>query len=144
MERKHPDTAEAVRKFNAELLEEVEHDEEFETDGGAVAVDAALKPGADLTGARLREANLAGRDLSGVNLAGADLENADLSRADLRGADLRGANLWGAALRGARLEGAVLSDANLHLAVLKGAGYDLGTRWPQDLEPEKRGAVLTG
>ena len=49
----------------------------------------------------------------GANLRGADLWGADLGDANLRGADLRDANLRGANLGGANLRGADLWDANL-------------------------------
>jgi len=106
-----------------------------------VALELALKSGADLSnadlsGADLRDANLSGADLrdanlSGANLSGADLRGAYLSvaylsdanlrGAYLRGADLRDANLSNADLRGAYLSGADLSDANLRGAYLRGA-----------------------
>jgi hypothetical protein len=52
-----------------------------------LAMEAAVKSGADL---------------SGANLSGADLSGADLSRADLSGANLYGANLYGANLSRAK------------------------------------------
>ncbi len=58
---------------------------------------------ADLEGANLEEANLSGADLRWANLRGANLYRANLSRADLSRADLRGANLSGANLEGANL-----------------------------------------
>jgi hypothetical protein len=72
-----------------------------------LAVEAAVKHGADLRGADLRgaylrDANLAGADLHGADLRGADLHGADLHGADLRGADLHGADLHGADLAGAK------------------------------------------
>jgi uncharacterized protein YjbI with pentapeptide repeats len=54
--------------------------------------------GADLIGARLREADLRGANLRGARLVGADLRGADLRQADLTGADLRDADLRGADL----------------------------------------------
>jgi hypothetical protein len=53
----------------------------IETENLRLAVEAAVKSGANLSGA----------DLSGANLSGADLSGANLSRADLYGADLSGA-----------------------------------------------------
>jgi hypothetical protein len=76
---------------------------------------------ADLSGANLSGANLSGADLSGADLSGADLSRADLSRADLSGADLSGANLSGANLSGAYLSGADLSRADLSGADLSRA-----------------------
>ena len=68
-----------------------------------LAVKAALKG----------RANLSGADLSGANLSGADLSEANLSRANLSGANLSGADLSEANLYGADLSGADLSGANL-------------------------------
>ena len=51
-------------------------------------VEAAIKAGADLSGAYL-----SGADLSGAYLSGANLVRANLARADLSGAYLSGANL---------------------------------------------------
>ncbi|GHJ46572.1 hypothetical protein Cs7R123_39140 [Catellatospora sp. TT07R-123] len=65
---------------------------------------AAVRPkpkdrrGADLIGARLRNADLRGANLRGAYLIGADLRGADLRLAELIGADLRGADLRGADL----------------------------------------------
>ncbi|MBP2355509.1 hypothetical protein JOF29_006619 [Kribbella aluminosa] len=57
--------------------------------------------GADLIGARLRQAELSKANLRGAYLIGADLREADLRQADLIGADLRDADLRGADLTGA-------------------------------------------
>jgi uncharacterized protein YjbI with pentapeptide repeats len=57
--------------------------------------------GADLIGARLRQADLSKANLRGAYLIGADLRDADLRQADLIGADLRDADLSGADLTGA-------------------------------------------
>ena len=67
----------------------------FSVDGGSLkmAVEIAVRRGADLRGAYLRGANL--RD---ANLRDADLRDADLRDADLRGADLIDAHLGGAYL----------------------------------------------
>ena len=72
----------------------------FEIECGSLklCVEAAVKTGANLTGA---------------NLAGADLTGANLARAYLAGANLTGANLAGAYLAGANLAGANLADAYL-------------------------------
>ena len=142
-EPKHPDTAEAARRFNGEITDDVELDEE-DVDGDSDVASGALHLGRGLAGARLDDANLAGKDLSGANLSQASLEGANLSGADLRDANLRGASLVGATLRGARLEGAVLTGAELYLAVLKGASYNRETRWPEGFEPQKRGAQPVG
>ena len=63
----------------------------------------AIKGGAYLGCADLRDACLRDADLRGAYLRGAYLGCADLSCADLRGADLRGAYLSCACLRGAYL-----------------------------------------
>jgi hypothetical protein len=68
----------------------------------------------------LDRAALRGRDLRNANLANASLRFADLSDTDLRGANLEGADLEGA-----------------HLI---GATYDGSTRWPEGIDPRKRGA----
>lgn len=91
-----------------------------------LAVRAAVKSRADLTGADLTRADLSGANLSGANLTGAKLSGADLTRAKLSGAyltraDLMGAYLTGANLTGANLSGAYLSGANLTGAYLSGA-----------------------
>ncbi|THF81718.1 pentapeptide repeat-containing protein [Cohnella fermenti] len=57
--------------------------------------------GADLVGAKLRQADLRCANLRGAWLIAADLREADLRQADLIGADLRDADLRGADLTGA-------------------------------------------
>jgi len=64
-----------------------------------LAIKAAIKAkanlsGADLSWANLSEADLSEADLSWANLSWADLSEANLSRADLSGADLSGADLF--------------------------------------------------
>jgi hypothetical protein len=96
-----------------------------------LAVQWAIKSGADLSGADLSRANLSGADLSRAdlsradlseaNLSGADLSRADLSRANLSGADLSRADLSRADLSEANLSGADLSRADLSRANLSGA-----------------------
>ena len=76
-------------------------------------VSEAIKSGANLRGADLREANLCGADLCEANLCGANLRGANLRGADLREANLRGADLCEANLRGADLCEADLCGANL-------------------------------
>ena len=100
-----------------------------------LAVEAAVKSGANLTRANLYGADLSGANLSGANLTranlyGANLSDANLSGANLYGADLSGANLTRANLSGANLYGANLSGANLTRANLSGAnlyGADLSS-----------------
>jgi hypothetical protein len=91
-----------------------------------LAVQWAIKSGANLSGANLSDADLSDADLRGADLRAADLSDADLSdadlrAADLRGADLRAADLSGADLRAADLSGADLSDADLSDADLSAA-----------------------
>jgi uncharacterized protein YjbI with pentapeptide repeats len=70
--------------------------------GPVSGAEQAIRPGADLIGARL-----AGHALRGANIRGAYLIGADLRRADLRGADLIGADLRDADLGGADLSHAL-------------------------------------
>jgi len=77
---------------------------EVEAESVKMALQIAVKSGANLYGA-----NLYGADLYGANLYGANL-----SRANLYGANLYGANLYGADLSGANLSGANLYGANLY------------------------------
>ncbi|MFJ0733924.1 pentapeptide repeat-containing protein [Bordetella bronchiseptica] len=88
-----------------------------------VALEQAVKSGANLA-----RANLAGANLAGANLAGADLARAYLAGANLADADLAGANLADADLAGAYLADAYLAGADLAGAYLAGAnlaGADL-------------------
>ena len=71
--------------------------------------------------------NLRGAILRGVNLRGANLRDANLAGADLRMSDLSAANLYGCDLTGAKFEHAL---------------YTSETTWPEDFEPQERGAVL--
>ena len=92
---------------------------------GANLRDADLRDanlcGANLCDADLRDANLRDANLCGANLRDANLRSANLSGANLRDADLRCANLCGANLYGADLRGADLRGANLYGADLRGA-----------------------
>jgi uncharacterized protein YjbI with pentapeptide repeats len=92
-----------------------------ECDSWRVAVEAALKSGANLSGANLSGANLYGANLSGANLSGADLSRANLSRANLYGANLYGADLSGADLSGANLSRANLYGAKIGAIIIKKA-----------------------
>jgi len=78
-----------------------------------VAVEIAVRSGADLARADLVGANLAGAYLVEANLARANLVEANLARADLARANLAGANLAGADLAGADLARANLAGAYL-------------------------------
>ena len=68
-----------------------------EAESFSALIIAAIKSGANLSGANLYSA-----DLRGANLYSADLRGANLSGANLTGANLSGANLAGANLRGAK------------------------------------------
>ena len=68
-----------------------------------LALQVAVKSGANLGGANLRSADLGGANLGGANLRSANLGGANLYGADLGGADLYGADLYGANLRSANL-----------------------------------------
>jgi len=102
-----------------------------EADSLKIAVELAVKAGANLKGANLKGAylewanlkgaNLKGAYLKGANLKGAYLEWANLEWAHLERADLVGAHLVGAHLVGANLVGAYLEEANLEEANLEGA-----------------------
>jgi len=83
-----------------------------------LAVRAAIKAranlsGANLSGANLSDANLAGAYLARANLADAYLADANLARANLARANLAGAYLAGANLARANLARANLARANL-------------------------------
>lgn len=88
---------------------------------------------ANLANADLRTASLHKANLRGANLRNANLVRANLDQADLREADLTGANLGNADLRSAKLQLADLSYANLRATDLRGAQYDVHTRWPGGL-----------
>ena len=91
-----------------------------------LAVQWAIKTGANLSGASLNYANLSDADLRGTNLSGANLSGASLNYANLSGADLSDtilsdADLSGANLSGADLSSAILTRTNLSGAILSGA-----------------------
>lgn len=70
------------------------------------------------------------------------IETGHLSAVQWSGADLSGAFLVGAKLEGADLSGADLGGAKLLFADLRGAKYNASTKWPEDFDPEKAGAVF--
>ena len=84
-----------------------------ETETLKVAIEEAVKEGANLEGA-----NLAGANLEGANLEGAYLEGANLAGANLAGANLRGANL-----DGEKLYIAPISVTNLDWPILISAEF---------------------
>jgi BTB/POZ domain-containing protein KCTD9 len=85
---------------------------------------------ADLRRADLRQAYLMNADLTEANLIMANLMDADLTNANLTNADLTSADIRGTKLR-----------ANLSGAKLKMAIYDDMTKWPEDFDYEKAGAI---
>jgi isoamylase len=91
---------------------------------------------ASLRDTRLRSADLRNATLVGADCSSADFTNASLDQADLSRAQLQDARLFGADLRGADLRGAVLLRTDL-----RGARYDLHTRWPDGFLPGQAGAV---
>jgi uncharacterized protein YjbI with pentapeptide repeats len=106
--------------------------------------DADLR-GANLGGAYLGGANLYDADLRDANLGGANLRGANLYDADLRDANLRDANLYDADLRGANLRGAYLRGANLYDADLRDANLRGANLYDADLrDANLRGANLRG
>jgi uncharacterized protein YjbI with pentapeptide repeats len=82
--------------------------------------------GADLIGAKLKDADLRGANLRGAYLIAADLRGADLRVADLIGADFRDTDL-----RGADLTGSIF----LTQAQLNAAKGDANTKLPPSLTP---------
>ncbi|MFJ6001288.1 pentapeptide repeat-containing protein [Arthrobacter sp. NPDC092385] len=96
-------------------------------------LDAALVPGADLIGKRMRSRSLCGADLRGAYLIATDLRGCDLSGADLLGADLRDARLEGADLSKALyLTQAQLNAAQGSAHTRLPSGLDRPTHWPND------------
>lgn len=81
--------------------------------------------GADLIGAKLRQADLRCVSLRGAYLIAADLSGADLRHADLIGADLRDTNLSGADLRNCLF---------LTQSQLQAAKGELSTKLPGSLQ----------
>ena len=84
----------------------------FECESLKIAVELAVKSGANLSHADLSHAYLSGAYLSHAYLSGAYLSGANLSGADLSGAYLSDANLSGANLSGANLFRAYRSGAD--------------------------------
>lgn len=97
-------------------------------------LETAYLAGADLSESHLQGVVLAGANLESANLRACDLRDADLRSAILTRADLTRANLGASDLRGADMRWACLRDA-----VLQGAIYDEGTRFPVGFEPEAMG-----
>jgi len=97
--------------------------------------------GAELHGANLSEARLQGADLSGTDLSKACLRNADLSDANLSEARLQGADLSGADLQGAKLQGAKYNSKPLHVKRREETLTLKPTQWPQEFDPQSKGAI---
>lgn len=94
-------------------------------------LDAALKPGADLMGKKMRSRLLCGADLRGAYLIATDLRGCNLSGADLLGADLRDARLEGADLSKALyLTQAQLNAAQGDARTLLPSEVNSPTHWP--------------
>jgi hypothetical protein len=108
-------------------------------------MEGAQLAGADLRGARLRNANLAGADLRGAQLGGADLAYTSLAGAKLWSAHLNQAAMMGANLRNADVSRADLTNANLTYAVLKGADLSGANLAGADLtNADLQGAKIDG
>ena len=70
----------------------------------------------------------------------ADLSGKNLANMNLSGANLQGANLSGTNLKRAVLEGVNLTGASLVNTILEQAIYDDQTLWPQNFNPQAKGA----
>jgi hypothetical protein len=128
-------------RWNNEILFSTEVDSRLSfSEQTRLAVEAAIKSGANLSEADLSGAYLQNADLSGANLSEADLSGANLSYAYLSDANLSEADLSGAYLHNADLSGANLSEADLSGADLIGADLQNADLSGADL----RGADLQG
>ena len=85
-------TQKIVSRFDGRIIYECEAETLL------LALQQAVRSGANLSGA-----NLYCVDLSGANLSGANLSGANLSGANLYCVDLSGANLYGVDLSGAKI-----------------------------------------
>jgi uncharacterized protein YjbI with pentapeptide repeats len=97
--------------------------------------------GADFSGSVISDGNLQGSELRGANFEKADLTNVSFCESDLRAANLQGANLKGFRAPKARLEGTDFTGAVFAKPDLSRATFDDKTKWPQEFDPEKHGAV---
>ncbi len=102
---------------------------ECEAQSLKVAVEMAIKAGADIQSADLRYANLHSANLRSADLCNANLHSANLSYADIRDADLSYADLSSADLISADLISTDLRSANLNYADLSSANIDYSS-WP--------------
>ena len=99
-----------------------------------------IEPGADLSGANLKEADLSQAGFFRAYLRAVFSLSWDLIKRTLRisPADLSGANLEGADLSGANLSGANFGGANLARAKA-----DAKTTWPEGFDPKAAGVTFT-
>ncbi len=104
---------------------------DFALDATRIAEEKRWLFDGSLFGSNLGKANLAGAIFWGANLAGVNLRAANLT-----GAIFRETNLTRADLRWTYLVETDLQEANL-----KGTRYNNETRWPDEFDPESRGAV---
>jgi hypothetical protein len=104
-----------------------------------LAVELAVKEGADLEGAYLKDADLEGAYLKGAYLKGAYLEGADLTGADLRGAiGLKDAIVDGEPLKHATPEESIANlDRVREILIDDGERLDMGI-WHFDRTWERR------
>ncbi|MCQ3973381.1 MAG: hypothetical protein DPW09_08060 [Anaerolineae bacterium] len=95
--------------------------------------------GANLYRTHLKGANLVRAEFEGTHLFKPTLTDADLSEVDLSKAnvDLQGANLENAKLFETNLDG-----IDLNGTLLTRAEYSHETRWPENFDPQKAGAIL--
>jgi hypothetical protein len=130
-----------LNSFTGSVLCEIEIGDEARAELRVkVALEMAVKAGANLYNANLRGADLHGADLHGADLYNANLYNANLYDANLRDADLYNANLYNANLYDANLHGADLHGADLYNANL----YDADLHGADLYNANLRGANLRG
>jgi len=98
MQSNKAETVEIHNRFTGAVIFTAEVEADLSTVGLKLgeAVKIAVKAGANLGGANLKDAYLGGAYLGGANLKDAYLGGANLGGADLRSANLRSANLEGA------------------------------------------------
>jgi Pentapeptide repeats (8 copies) len=110
-----------------------------------VSLDNASMVGATMRGATIGvpgySVGMIDADLTDADLSNATLI-ADLRRGTLRGADLRGADLRRAMVRHPHPEKADPDAIEREATDFEGARYDERTRWPDDFDPSRVGAVL--
>ncbi len=104
---------------------------------------------ANLSRANLYKANLYRTHLKGANLRRAEFEETKLFRPTLTDADFSEVDLSkakvdldGADLKNAKLFETNLEGINLNRAILTGAEYSSSTKWPENFNPKRAGAIL--